>query len=317
MTALSQTQPAAAPPLEIALLDRKPRSLWSDAWIRLRRNKAAMGALGIIAIFYLIALFASRLAPYGYNEQFSGETQKQPIWLNRSDSRFIFGTDGIGRDVVSRAIYASQVAMAVGVIPITLYLLIGGSIGLTAGFLGGRADNLLMRLADIVYAFPGLLFLIIMGVAFRDSWLGQQLNGLVLIFVSLSVVGWEGMARLVRGQVLQAKEKEYVEAARMIGASNVRIMTRHIVPNILAPLIVSVAFSVPNAILAEAGLSFLGLGIKGPFPSWGSMIVEGNSAIFSQPGIVLLPSVCIALIMLSFTFLGDGLRDALDPRMKQ
>ena len=317
MAAITHTKPAVTNPLELALLDRKPRSLWGDAWIRLRRNKAAMAALGIIIIFYLIAIFASQIAPSGYNQQFSGETQKQPIWLKRSDARFPFGTDGIGRDIVSRAIYASQVAMAVGLIPISLYLLIGGTIGLSAGFLGGQVDNLLMRLADIVYAFPGLLFLIIMGVAFRDSWIGQQLNGLLLIFVSLSVVGWEGMARLVRGQVLQAKEKEYVEAARMIGASNLRIMTQHIVPNILAPLIVSVAFSVPNAILAEAGLSFLGLGIKGPFPSWGSMIVEGNSAIFSQPGIVMLPSLCIAMVMLSFTFLGDGLRDALDPRLKQ
>ncbi|MBI1801062.1 MAG: ABC transporter permease [Chloroflexi bacterium] len=299
------------------VLARPPRSLWGDAFIRLRRNKAAMAAIGIIALFYVLAIFADRIAPYGYNQQFQTETQKRPVWMTRSDPRFLLGTDGIGRDVVSRAIYSAQVSMAIGLIPISLYLLIGGTIGMTAGFLGGRTDNLLMRITDIVYAFPGLLFLIIMGVAFRDSWLGEQMHGLVLVFVSLAIVGWEGMARLVRGQVLQAKEKEYVEAARMIGASNTRIMTRHIVPNILAPLIVSMAFSVPGAIMAEAGLSFLGLGIKGPFPSWGSMIVDGQQAIFSQPGIVILPAVCIALIMLSFTFLGDGLRDALDPRMKQ
>ncbi len=307
---------AAVNPLEVALLDQKPRSLWSDAWMRLRRNKAAMLALGVIIGFYLVAISANVLAPYGYNDQFSGQSLKQPIWLKRSDPRFLLGTDGIGRDVVSRAIYASQVSMAVGLIPISLYVLIGGTVGMTAGFLGGRVDNVLMRITDIVYAFPGLLFLIIMGVAFRDSWVGEQLHGLVLVFVSLAIVGWEGMARLVRGQVLQAKEKEYVEAARMIGASTPRIMTKHVVPNILAPLIVSMAFSVPSAIIAEAGLSFLGLGIKGPFPSWGSMIVEGQSALFANPGIVLAPTICISLLLLSFTFLGDGLRDALDPRLK-
>ncbi len=312
-----QTGTAALNPLGVALLDRKPRSLWSDAWIRLRRNKAAMAAIAIILAFYLIAIFASVIAPYGFNQQFSDASLRQPVWLKRSDPRFLLGTDGIGRDVVSRAIYASQVSMAVGVIPISLYLIIGGTIGMTAGFIGGRVDNLLMRVTDIVYAFPGLLFLIIMGVAFRDSWIGAQLNGLVLVFVSLAIVGWEGMARLVRGQVLQAKEKEYVEAARMIGASNARIMTKHIVPNILAPLIISIAFSVPGAIIAEAGLSFLGLGIKGPFPSWGSMIVEGQQALFANPGIVLAPTIGIALLLLSFTFLGDGLRDALDPRLKQ
>ena len=308
---------AVVNPLQVAMLDRKPRSLWSDAWIRLRRNKAAMTGLAIILLFYLIAIFASYIAPFGYNDQYTEFSTMRPFWMKHSDPRFIFGTDGIGRDVLSRAIYASQVSMAVGVIPISLYLIIGGTLGMTAGFLGGRVDNALMRLTDIVYAFPGLLFLIIMGVAFRDSWLGGQLHGLVLVFVSLAVVGWEGMARLVRGQVLQAKEKEYVEAARMIGASTPRIMTKHIMPNILAPLIVSIAFSVPTAIIAEAGLSFLSLGIKGPFPSWGSMIVEGEQTIFNQPGVVLVPSLCIALIMLSFTFLGDGLRDALDPRMKQ
>ena len=315
MTSLPPVETAARLP-EMALLGRKPRSLWNDAWIRLRKNRAAMAALGIITLFYLIAIFASRLAPYGYSQQFSGETLRQPFWLDRGDSRFLFGTDGIGRDVLSRALFAAQVAMSVSVIPICLYLLIGGSIGLTAGYWGGWVDNLLMRFIDVVYAFPLLLFLIIMSVALRDSWLGKQLNGLLLIVVSLSIVGWEGMARLVRGQMLQAKHLDYVEAARMIGAGHVRIITRHIVPNILAPVLVSVAFSVPNAILAETGLSFLGLGIRGPFPSWGAMIVEGNSAIFAQPGIVVLPSLCVALIMLSFTFLGDGLRDALDPRMK-
>jgi oligopeptide transport system permease protein len=300
------------------ILTRKPRSLWSDAMIRLRRNKAAMAGLLVILFFYFTALFSPLLAPYDPLYQFQTETQKKPGWLiGWNKSRFIFGTDAVGRDVLSRVIYGARVSMTVGLIPITLYLAIGGTIGMVAGFLGGRADNWLMRLADVFYAFPGLLFLIIMVVAFRDSWLGNALSGLGLVFIALAIVGWEGMARLVRGQVLQVKEKEYVEAARMIGASNARIMTRHIVPNILAPIMVSIAFSVPGAIMAEASLSFLGLGIKPPTPSWGAMILDGQQMIYSQPGMVLAPSICIALVMLAFTFLGDGLRDALDPRLKQ
>lgn len=293
----------------------RPRSLWSDAWRRLIRNRAAVAGMAVILLFWGIAIFVPLIAPYDINDQHHDATLRAPSWTS-GDSRFLLGTDGVGRDELSRLLWGARISMVVGIIPVTIHLLIGGVIGMAAGFLGGRVDNLLMRVVDIFYAFPALLMVIIMSVAFRESWLGQQMGGLLLIFVALAIVGWEGTARVVRGQVLSVKEKEYVEAARAVGASNLRIMWRHILPNILAPLIVGVAFAVPGAIFAEAGLSYIGLGVRPPTASWGNMIQDGLASLYSQPGLILAPAVCIALVMLAFTFLGDGLRDALDPRMK-
>jgi oligopeptide transport system permease protein len=196
-------------------------------------------------------------------------------------------------------------------------LILGGIVGIISGYFGGRVDNILMRIADVFYAIPDILFAIIMSAAFRDTWFGQQMGGLLLLFSSLALFGWEGLARLVRGQVLSLKEKEFVEAARALGATPTRIMWRHIVPNTLAPVIVSLAFGIPSAIIGEAGLSFIGLGVRPPTASWGNMLQDGLSSIYSQPTLIAAPATCIAVILLSFTFLGDGLRDALDPRMKQ
>ena len=173
-----------------------------------------------------------------------------------------------------------------------------------------------MRFTDIIYAFPDFLFLLIIVASFRASPFGKLLDGLMLIFVAIAIVGWVGVARLTRGQVLALKEREFVEAARSIGATPRRIMAKHLLPNALAPLIVTAAFAVPNAILGEATLSFLGVGIIPPTPSWGQMINEGFPLFAANPWAVLLPAICISIVMLSFTFVGDGLRDALDPRMK-
>jgi oligopeptide transport system permease protein len=311
---------------ELNVLARKQRSLWLDAFDRLRRNKAAMAGLFVIIGFGILAAIAPLLPqstagpfhdPINYfYEGRSGPPLKDPFWGTDYDPRFLLGTDQIGRDVFSRLIWSARISMVVGFIPVALYLLIGGTIGLVSGYFGGWIDNVLMRITDIVYAFPGLLFLIIIMATIRNTWIGDIMGGLFLIFIALAVVGWEGMARLVRGQVLSLREKEFVEAARCIGAGPLRIMTRHLMPNSLAPVIVAAAFAVPGAIFAEAGLSFLGIGIKPPTPSWGAMINEGFVVITGAPTTVLLPAVCIAIIMLSFTFLGDGLRDALDPRMK-
>ncbi len=294
----------------------KPRSLWSDAWHRLTRNRAAVTGMGIVVFFWILALIGPLIAPYHYNSQYHQYVYQGPVWKT-GDWRFILGTDGVGRDELSRLIWGARISMVVGLIPVTIHLLIGGTVGMLAGYVGGRVDNLLMRLVDIVYAFPGLLLVILMSVAFRDSWLGRQMGGLLLIFVALAIVGWEGTARIVRGQVLSVKQKEYVEAARALGAGHARIMIRHILPNILAPLIVGVAFAIPGAIFAEAGLSFIGLGIRPPMASWGNMIQDGLASIYSQPVLILAPAACIGLVMLAFTFLGDGLRDALDPRMNK
>jgi oligopeptide transport system permease protein len=273
-----------------------------------------MGLL-VIACFYFIALCAPLLAPHDPLKQNYANTLQQGVWAT-GDWRFVLGTDELGRDVLSRLLYGARVSMTIGLVPITLTLIIGGLIGMTAGSSGGVMDNLLMRLADVMYAFPQLLWLIIVTVTFRDSWIGAQMSGLLLLFVALAVTGWEGMARLVRGQVLQVREKEYVVAARMVGVDRVRLMIHHIAPNILAPVIVSVAFSVPGAIMGEAGLSFLGLGIKPPAPSWGSMIADGQKLLFAQPTLMLAPACCLAVLMLAFSFLGDGLRDAFDPQMR-
>jgi oligopeptide transport system permease protein len=306
---------AAAPEPLLGFRTAKPRSLWSDAWRRLTRNRMAVAGMCIIIFFWLLALLAPVIAPYHYNAQNHEMVYRGPAWVT-GDWRHPLGTDGVGRDELSRIIWGARVSMVISLIPVSIYLLVGGTIGMLAGYLGGRIDNLLMRLVDVVYAFPGLLFLIIISAAFRDSWLGRQMGGLLLMLLALGLVGWEGMARLVRGQVLSVKQKEYVEAARCIGVPTLRIMWRHIVPNILAPIIVSIAFSIPGAIFAEASLSFLGLGIRPPTASWGNMLQDGYAAIYSQPILIAAPALCVALVMLSFTFLGDGLRDALDPQMK-
>ncbi len=319
-----QTQTAAVAP---EMPTRKPRSLWSDAWRRLMRNKAAVVAMIVIVMFALIAIFAKQLAPYSPIEQRSGNSFRQPMWVTTNNAKttgvpeHILGTDNLGRDLLSQLIYGTRVSMIVGFIPVTITMLIGIPLGLISGFAGGRIDNLIMRITDIVYAFPDLLFIITLTTAFRDTPLGQAFNGLLLIFVALAVVGWTGVCRLVRGQVLSLKEKEFVEAARTVGATTPAILFKHILPNSLAPLIVSAAFGVPGAILAEAGLTFLGVGMRpsldpnNPFPtSWGSILLDGFSNLSSGPWYALFPTLAVATITIAFTFLGDGLRDALDPR---
>ena len=256
------------------------------------------------------------MAPHGLNEQHHEITFRGPAWATGNWS-YVLGTDGVGRDELSRLMWGARISMIVGLVPVTIHLLIGGLVGMTAGFRGGRTDNLLMRVVDVFFAFPDLLLVIIMSVALRETWLGQQWGGLLVMVLALSIVGWEGTGRIVRGQVLSVKEREYVEAARAIGVSNTRIMLRHISPNILAPLIVGVAFAVPRIIFAEAGLSFIGLGIRPPTASWGNMIQDGMASLYSNSILIAAPAICVALVMLAYTFLGDGLRDALDPRMKQ
>ena len=198
----------------------------------------------------------------------------------------------------------------------------GISIGLWSGYRGGHTDNLLMRLTDIVYAFPDLLFYIIAVTALRDSALGQMMNGLILLFVALAIVGWTGVARLVRWQVLSLKRKEFIEAARMIGATDTEILIKHILPNSLGPIIVTTAFLIPALIITEATLGYLGLGLRPGsdsreffVTSWGSLLLEGQPALNSQPWLLAVPALCLAVVVLAFNYLGDGLRDALDPRL--
>jgi oligopeptide transport system permease protein len=316
MATASTTQERAA---ELNLLARKQRSLWGDALFRLMRNKAAIAGLVVIAGAFLAAIFAPLLAPYNpilIPQEVS--SQMEPLWTGSkyTDPRYLLGTDFLGRDILSRLLYAARISMVVGFIPTSIVFFIGVTVGMVAGYFGGWLDQLLMRFTDIIYAFPDFLFLLIIVASFRNSPFGKLMDGLALIFVAIAIVGWVGVARLTRGQVLSLKEREFVEAARSVGATPRRLMTKHLFPNALAPLIVTAAFSVPSAILAEATLSFLGVGIIPPTPSWGQMIYEGFPFFSSNPWSVLMPAVCISVVMLAFTFVGDGLRDALDPRMK-
>ncbi len=316
---------------KIAEIDffRPSRSLGQEAWSRLIRNRAAVIGMFIIAFFVFLALFASVIAPQNPLKINDGKRFLPPPFYTtgstdtKPDSKHLLGTDSLGRDVLSRVIYGSRVSMVVGFIPTTIILVMGTVIGMLAGYIGGRWDNILMRVTDVIYAFPDLLFFIIVMVALRDSFLGQLMNGLILLFAALAIVNWVGVARLVRGQVLSIKEKEYIEAARCIGVKDVRIMFRHILPNSLGPLIVSAAFSIPGLIITEAILGYLGIGLRPAtdpasffITSWGALMLDGQSAINAQPFLLLSPALCVALIVLAFTFLGDGLRDALDPRMR-
>lgn len=309
---------------------RKERSLWGDAWRRLTRNKAAVGGMIIITLLAVMAISAGWIAPDPSLNTIPNNDYRPPFWVKGADEsnsgtlEYPLGTDSIGRDMLSKIAYGARTSLVVGLVPTMMVVVIGLLVGMTAGFAGGRTDNFLMRFTDVVYAFPDLLFLIIMMTAFRDTWIGRPLGGLILMFIALSIVSWTGMARLIRGQVLSVKEKEFIEAARAVGSKRGRIMTRHLLPNIMAPILVSVTFGIPGAIIGEAALGFLGVGLRPPTPgtpsafptSWGVLLQEGYIGINSSPWILIWGALVIGLATMSFTFLGDGLRDALDPRQK-
>jgi oligopeptide transport system permease protein len=310
-------------------LARPARTPTQEAWSRLTRNRASVVGMLIIAFFGLVAAFAPRLAPFSPLAIHDGKGFLPPAWVERAsngksgDPQYLLGTDTLGRDVLSRVIYGARVSMLVGFLPTIIIVLVGTLVGMVAGYAGGRWDNLLMRFTDIMYGFPDLLFFITVMVSLRDTWIGDLFNGLFLLFCALAIVNWVGVARIVRGQVLSLKEKEFVEAARSIGVKGPRIMGRHLLPNAMGPIIVVAAFLIPNMIITEAILGYLGLGLRPAsdpssffITSWGVLLLEGQTAINAQPFMLLAPAACVALVVLAFTFLGDGLRDALDPRMR-
>jgi oligopeptide transport system permease protein len=277
-------------------------SLYRDAWRRLLRNKLAVVGGVTVVLLCLIAIFADFLAPFSYTKPNFGR-------LNEFPSReFPLGTDQLGRDQLSRIIYGARVSMLVGLGAQIIVVAIGVPIGLISGYVGGRVDLLLTRFVDVMYAFPRLLFVILV-----MSMLGA---GLMNIFIALGLTGWVGIARQTRAQVLSIKEKEFVEGARALGAGFGRMMSRHILPSALTPIIVSVTFGIPEAIFTEAALSFIGVGINPPTPSWGQMVGENQQFLRSYWHLCVFPAIAIAVTMLSFTFFGDGVRDALDPKMK-
>lgn len=285
------------------LTARKQRSLWSDAWRRLRRNKLAVIGLIIVTAFSLIAVFASVIAPYG-----QAEVVDFRLARHHPSSVWPMGLDANGRDIFSRMVYGAQVSLVVGVLSQAIVLLIGIPLGAVAGYFGGTTDNVLMRLVDVIYAIPQLLMVLLF-----VNWWGP---GLLNIFLAIGLVGWVTEARLVRGQFLSLREQEYVQAARVVGANGGYIIGRHMLPNSLTPIIVALTFGIPTAIFTEAALSFIGVGIRPPQASWGQMVADGAKPgyIVTDPHMLLFPVLAIGLTMLGFSFLGDGLRDALDPK---
>ncbi len=277
-------------------------SLWRDAWRRLLRNRLAVAGGLTVVLLCLVAIFADFIAPQSYTKPNFGRLYEFP------SRDFPLGTDQLGRDVLSRMIYGARVSMLVGLGAQVIVVLIGVPIGLVSGFVGGRVDLALTRFVDVMYAFPRLLFVILV-----MSMLGA---GLINIFIALGLTGWVGIARQTRAQVLSIKEKEFVEGARALGAGFVRQVTRHILPSALTPIVVSVTFGVPEAIFTEAALSFIGVGINPPTPSWGQMVGENQQFLLSYWHLCVFPSIAIAITMLAFTFFGDGVRDALDPKMQ-
>jgi oligopeptide transport system permease protein len=291
--------------------------LWSDAWSRLRKNRlAVLGLIMVIAVLF-VGVFGPILAPYPYQAQdLKAVAAAGGGPLPPGSPGHILGTDQLGRDLLSRLMDGARISVTVAFVVQLVILAIGVPIGALAGWFGGRLDNLLMRFTDIIYAFPDLLFIILLSVAFRETAFGRALDGLLLVFVAIGLTAWVTVARLVRGQLLSLKETEFIEAAKAIGVPDRKIVTRHLLPNGIGPVIVAVTLGIPGAILAESTLAYIGIGVQPPRASWGSLIAEGQKWIRSEEHLVLFPAIAIAVALISFTFLGDGLRDALDPKLK-
>ena len=265
-------------------------------------NKLAVISAVVIALFIVAAILAPLLTPYSYDEM---DTLNR---LAAPSAEHLLGTDEGGRDVFTRMLYGSRVSLLVGIVPTILSMLAGAILGILAGFYGGKVDAVIMRLADIMLAFPSMLLAMVIMYTLGD--------GIINIFLALALVNWASVARIVRSETLQLKETEYVEAARSIGVRRLTIMLRHILPNCIPSLIVLFTLNIPSAILAESSLSFLGLGIQAPDASWGLMVNVGRQYLYNAPWLSLVPSAAIMLIVLAFNFLGDGLRDVLDPHLK-
>ena len=274
-----------------------------DAWLRLKKNKAAMAGLGIIILISLLAIFGPLLSPYSYSDQSLSEANQPP------SAAHWFGTDNLGRDLATRVCYGARISLSIGIVASLINLGIGVLYGGISGYFGGRIDSVMMRIVDILYGIPLLLYVILLMVVLKP--------GLMNVFLALGLVYWLRMARIVRAQVLGLKELEYILAARVLGASHQRLILGHLLPNSLGPIIITLTLSIPEAIFTEAFLSFIGLGVSAPMASWGVLASEGVVTLRSYPFQLLSPAVAISLTMLGFNFLGDGLRDALDPRMRR
>ncbi len=339
---------------------RREAGLWTDAWRRLVRNKAAILGGMLIILFFLMAIFADTtvftlftgaepeplLAPQSYEIQKLVDNNAAPAWLVNLfpsmkakgeeggyvtiNNKYILGADYNGRDLLSRIIYGARISLSVALVGPFVSLLIGVPFGTISGYFGGRVDNIMMRVVDVMYAFPTLLLIILLMAFFRSTTsapepgtlryvltsIDNAMGGMFFIFVGIGITAWMSMARLTRGQILSIKEKEFIEAARALGVQDIGIMFKHILPNIVGPIVVAQTLDIPTYIAYEAFLSFIGLGVNRPTPSWGALIADGAGGIRTYPNQVIFPALALAIIMFAFNFLGDGLRDALDPRLR-
>jgi oligopeptide transport system permease protein len=284
---------------EVARYERGT-SLWQDAWVRLRKNHLAVAGAIILGIIVLACLLVGWLSPYGYEQQdlvLGAAPPSGAHWL---------GTDIFGRDLLTRILYGGRVSLLAGLIATSVALLIGVTWGAIAGYIGGRLDAFMMRTVDILYALPFMIFVVLLTVVFGRS--------LLLLFLAIGAVEWLTMARIIRGQVQALKHQEFIEAAVSLGLSRTAIIVRHVIPNVLGPLIVYTTLTIPAVMLLEAFISFLGLGVQPPASSWGSLISEGVETMEEYPWLLIFPGLALSVTLFAFNFLGDGLRDALDVR---
>jgi oligopeptide transport system permease protein len=288
------------------------RSLWGDAWRRLTKHRLAVVSFYFIIFMTLVAVFAPEIAPYSFDEQNMSRVLEGPT------KDHILGTDDLGRDLFSRLIYGARMSMAVGIITAIISLFLGTIYGAIAGWCGGRIDSVLMRFIDILDSIPTVVLLILVKLLFDavNVFSDPETRALFGILMALSVFGWIMLARVVRGQVMQVKQLLYVESAHALGASNLDQLVRHVLPNILGPIIVVLTFQIPSNIMFESFLSFIGLGLQPPFSSWGVLANTGWKTISTYPHLIIAPSVALFVTMLAFNLLGDGLRDAFDPKLK-
>ena len=279
-------------------------SQWAIAARHFRKNRLAMAGLWIMLLLYVVTLLTPLIAPYD-------PTAQGDIVLSRylpPSSEHLMGTDKFGRDIFSRVLYGSRISLTIGFIAVAISITLGTAVGAAAGYFGGWVDSVLMRFTDMMLSFPRLVLLIVVIALFEpEVW---------LVITVLGLTGWMGTSRIVRGEVLSLREREFVQAARALGMGDTRIILRHIIPNTLAPVIVSATLGIGLTILTEASLSFLGLGVQPPTPSWGNMITDGRDALITAWWIATFPGLAIVFTVIAFNLFGDGLRDALDPRLR-
>jgi len=294
---------APGSPRNAALIERavKGRSLWDDARRRLFRNRAAVASMAVLGLLVAAALIGPLLSPFAYDE-----INKNDVWVPPLMHGHLLGTDALGRDLLARLLTGVGVSLSIGAVATCVSLAIGVGWGAAAGYLGGAVDEVMMRIVDVLYSLPYIFFVILLMVTFGSNF--------ILLFVAIGAVEWLTMARIVRGQTLSLKQKEFIEAARAAGLTRAAIIARHIVPNLLGPVVVYVTLTIPGVILAESFLSFLGLGVQPPIASLGTLISTGAADMELAPWTLIFPSVTMVVTLMCFNFVGDGLRDALDPK---